>query len=218
MGDSSPKIALIDVRVGNLRSMRLGLERAGAAVLIATEPKHLEGADALMLPGVGAFAPAIANIHSQDLKSPILDWIAADKPFFGVCVGMQVLFEESSENGECEGLGIFRGAVRRLPKGVRIPEMGWNTLNVTPAVDDSPYKGAFEQNGYYYFAHSFAAKALTASNEYAYTNYGAEFTSVVGKGNLIGTQFHPEKSGPLGLNVLKSFVSFASEFSKGGTC
>ncbi len=207
MGDDSPVIAVVDYRMGNLRSLKTSLERAGASVRIVTGPEGLEGADGLVLPGVGAFGPAMANLTTQELLEPVLEWARADRPFLAVCVGMQLLFDESEEDGVHKGLGLVPGRVRRLPEGRKIPEMGWNTIELTPAAANSAYGTSLSDGGYYYFAHSLCAHAGDDSCVLATTTYGTEFTSVVGKVRMIGTQFHPEKSAKVGLKLIKRFVS-----------
>ncbi len=208
-----PLVAVLDYRMGNLRSMRTSLERAGADVRIATGPEALERADGLVLPGVGAFAPAMRNLAEQGLIEPVLEWARADRPFLAVCVGMQLLFDESEEREEGigttanpEGLGLIAGRVARLPEGATIPEMGWNTISRTGAAAESPYGDALTDGGYYYFAHSYCAHAADAGAVLATTEYGVEFASVVGKGRMIGTQFHPEKSAEVGARILARFV------------
>jgi glutamine amidotransferase len=206
-----PLVAVLDYRMGNLRSMRTSLERAGADVRIATGPEGLEGADGLVLPGVGAFAPAMRYLAEQGLTGPVLEWARADRPFLAVCVGMQLLFEESEERevgtaANPKGLGLIVGRVARLPEGATIPEMGWNTIRVAGAAASSPYADALADGGYYYFAHSYCAKAADAGAVLATTEYGIEFASVAGRGRMIATQFHPEKSAHVGARILGRFV------------
>jgi len=219
---SRPKVAVLDYRMGNLRSMRTSLERAGADVRIATGPEELEGIDGLVLPGVGAFAPAMRNLGEQGLVEPVLEWARADRPFLAVCVGMQLLFEESEErdgvdaDANPKGLGPVPGRVVRLPEGTTIPEMGWNTISKTDAAAGSPYGDALADGGYYYFAHSYCARAADEGAVLATTEYGVEFASVVGRGRMIATQFHPEKSAHVGAKVLDRFVELASQAGRGG--
>ncbi len=211
MGEGSPIIAVVDYRMGNLRSLKTSLERAGAGVRIVTGPEGLEGADGLVLPGVGAFGPAMANLTEQRLLDPVIAWARADRPFFAVCVGMQLLFDESGEDGRHRGTGLVPGRVSRLPEGRKIPEMGWNTIELTRASRDSAYGASFAEGGYYYFAHSFCAHAGDDGSVLATTTYGTEFASVVGKGRMIGTQFHPEKSAKVGFRLIKRFVGVCGE-------
>jgi glutamine amidotransferase len=201
-----PLIAVLDYRMGNLRSMKTSLERAGAEVRIATGPEGMEGVDGLVLPGVGAFAPAMRNLAEQGLDGPVLEWANADRPFLAVCVGMQLLLDESEEDGTHAGLGLVRGRVTRLPEGATIPEMGWNTIRRAAPAAHSPYGDALADGGYYYFAHSYCAHAADQGAVLATTEYGVEYASVVGRGRMIGTQFHPEKSADIGARILKRFV------------
>ncbi|MHC4502174.1 MAG: imidazole glycerol phosphate synthase subunit HisH [Planctomycetota bacterium] len=217
--DARPLVAVVDYRMGNLRSLATSLERAGAGVRIITGPEGLEGADGLLLPGVGAFGPAMANLAEQKLLDPVIAWARADLPFLAICVGMQLLFEESeeesrkesNEEGAHKGLGLVPGRVRRLPEGRKIPEMGWNTIELTRASRDSVYGASLADGGYYYFAHSYCVHAGDDSCVLATTIYGLEFASVVGRGRMLGTQFHPEKSAEAGLAILKRFVEVARE-------
>lgn len=200
-------VALIDCHMGNLHSLKTALQRAGAEVRIITGPEGITGADGLLLPGVGAFGTAMQNLESQKLTKAVLDWLASDKPLMAVCVGMQILFEESEELGLHKGLGVVKGAVRRLPSGMKVPEMGWNTISLRPAASGSPYGPALVDGGWYYFAHSYCAEAGDDAAVLAVTSYGVEYASVVGRGRMIGTQFHPEKSAEAGLRLLERFVA-----------
>jgi glutamine amidotransferase len=202
-------VAVVDYRMGNLRSLRTSLERAGAEARIVTGPEGLRDADALLLPGVGAFGPAMANLREQELLGPVREWAGADRPFLAVCVGMQLLFEESEEDGRHVGLGLIPGRVRRLPEGQKVPEMGWNTIEVAPAAASSVYGASLVDGGHYYYAHSYAAEAEDRDTVLATTTYGVTFASVVGRGRTLGTQFHPEKSAVAGLAVLERFVEVA---------
>jgi len=222
-GDTTrPLVAVLDYRMGNLRSMRTSLERAGAEVRIATGPEGLAGADGLVLPGVGAFAPAMRNLAEQGLVEPVIEWALAGRPFLAVCVGMQLLFDESEERegGKADanprGLGLVSGLVSRLPEGATIPEMGWNTIGLTAAATESPYGDSLADGGYYYFAHSYCAVEADEDAVLATTEYGVRFASIVGRGNMVGTQFHPEKSAEVGARVLKRFVGIASQAEGGG--
>jgi glutamine amidotransferase len=209
--DERPVVAVVDYRMGNLRSLKTSLERAGAGVRIITGPEGLEGADGLLLPGVGAFGPAMANLREQKLLGPVLEWARADRPFFAICVGMQLLFDESEEGGRHSGMGLVPGRVRRLPEGRKIPEMGWNTIELAPAASVSAYGRALTEGEHYYYAHSFCAHAGDDKCVLATTTYATEFASVVGKGRMIGTQFHPEKSAKVGFKLIKRFVSVCGE-------
>lgn len=201
-------IAVIDYGMGNLRSVVKGLEKVGVAATVTTSPADVLAADGVVLPGVGAFAMAMDHLQAAGLDAAVQQVIAADTPFLGICLGLQLLFDESEEFGPVRGLGILPGRVVRFfpdgaPAGVKIPHMGWNALELcapTPVLDGIP------AGEHVYFVHSFYVApddpALTAT----VTEFGGQrFTSSVARGNLFACQFHPEKSGALGLSMLKNF-------------
>jgi len=191
----------VNYGVGNLRSIKRGLEKAGADVEITHNPKKLRNSDAIVLPGVGAFAPAVKNM------SPITD-VANEamkdgKPIFGVCLGLQLLFTRSSEGGSTRGLDYISGDIVKLPETVKTPQMGWNTLNIVQA---HPLLEGIKDGSYVYFVHSYYPQPTESDVIVATTEYGVKFPSMVAKGNLFATQFHPEKSSKTGLTILKNFV------------
>ncbi|MCL7414556.1 MAG: imidazole glycerol phosphate synthase subunit HisH [ANME-2 cluster archaeon] len=196
-------IVIIDYGLGNLRSVTRGLEHAGADVTISSDPAAMHRADAVVLPGVGAFQDAMQNL--APLKSEVLEVAGTGKPMLGICLGMQMLLSRSEEGGLTDGLDLVPGKVVRFPAGVgKVPHMGWNSLNFRGAhrfFKDIP------QETYVYFVHSYYADCAP---EYvlASCEYGIDFSAaVVNKGgNVMGTQFHPEKSGDLGLKMLENFV------------
>ena len=187
--------------MGNLRSIRRGLEKSGAAVEITHSPPKLRSSDAIVLPGVGAFAPAVKNM------APIADVVAEaindGKPILGVCLGLQLLFTRSSEGGSIRGLDFISGEVVKLPETVKTPQMGWNTLNIERA---HPLLEGVKDGSYVYFVHSYYPQPTDPNVIVATTEYGVRFPSMVAKKNLFATQFHPEKSSKTGLNILKNFV------------
>jgi glutamine amidotransferase len=203
MGWMKPRIAIVDYGMGNLRSAYRGLEKGSAKPLITDSVEELEASDAIVLPGVGAFEDAMANLYP--LREVIVRE-AEKKPLLGICLGLQLLFT-SSEEGEGEGLNLIRGRVVRLPSGVKIPHMGWNSIQVKRA---SRLLDGIKSGDYFYFVHSYYAlpeeDVLVAT-----TSYGVELPAVVEKDNVFATQFHPEKSGKLGLKLLKNFVDIARE-------
>jgi glutamine amidotransferase len=193
-------IAVVDYGSGNLHSVSRAIERAGGRALVTRDQAEIRDADALVIPGVGHFGACVRAIRLHGVDRPIEDFRASGKPVFGVCVGMQVLFEGSEEDDE-PGLGILPGRVRRLAGEVKVPHMGWNTVTVTgahPYLDDLPADTRF------YFVHSFAPPADERS--VATTTYGGEWSAVVASDNVFATQFHPEKSGDAGLHVYERFV------------
>ena len=197
-------ISLVDFGAGNLHSVYKAFNFIGAKVNITRDPKAILKSDAVVFPGVGAFGSVMKAIRKYDLEEAIIKSANSEKPFLGICVGMQVLFEESEEDEEIKGLGIFKGLVTKFKIAKKIPHTGWNNVSYF-----SP-----ERNGYgfddevFYFVHSYYVAPKDDSIVYATTTYDGEiFTSVIKKENLIAVQFHPEKSGDAGLQFLESFVS-----------
>jgi glutamine amidotransferase len=194
-------VAVVNYGVGNLRSIRRGLEKSGAEVKITHSPTDLLSSDAIVLPGVGAFAPAVQNM------TPIADVVAEamknGKPILGVCLGLQLLFTRSSEGGSVKGLDFISGDIVKLPDAVKTPQMGWNTLNIEQS---HPMLDGVKDGSYVYFVHSYYPKPIDSDVVVATTEYGVRFASMVAKKNLLATQFHPEKSSKTGLMMLKNFV------------
>ena len=197
-----PKILLINYGVGNLRSGKKGLEKAGAKVEIIDSDKPLPEGDAIVLPGVGAFAEARKNIASQIDK--IKDESNSGKPIFGICLGLQLLFTKSYEGGEIEGLNLIPGEVVKISSNVKLPQIGWNTIDI---VKSSPLLDGVKSNSFMYFVHSYYANPYENDIVIAYTEYGDRFPSIIESQNIFATQFHPEKSGKSGLTILKNFVN-----------
>ena len=192
---------MVDYGVGNLRSVKRGLEKSGAKVIITHNPKDLSESDAIVLPGVGAFAAAVKNLAplSGVLKQSVED----GKPLFGICLGLQILFTRSSEGGSTDGLDLIRGNIVKLPSSVKIPQMGWNTVDV---VQSHRLLEGVRNPCYVYFVHTYVPHPSERKVIVATTEYGVRFPSVIAKQNLFATQFHPEKSGKAGLTILKNFV------------
>lgn len=198
-------ITIVDYGMGNLRSVQKGFERVGAEAAIATTPHELAAAERLVLPGVGAFRDAIGELRRQDLARPVLDHIASGKPFLGICLGLQLLFEESDEGGLYEGLGVLKGRVERFPDGagLKVPHMGWNRLDRT---GNCPVFSGIPDDAYFYFVHSYYVVPADESVVAARTNYIVPFVSAVARENVFAVQFHPEKSQRHGLALLKNFA------------
>jgi glutamine amidotransferase len=194
-------VAVVNYGVGNLRSIRRGLEKSGADVKITHSPKDLLNSDGIVLPGVGAFAPAVQNM------APIADVVSEamknGKLILGVCLGLQLLFTRSSEGGSVKGLDFISGDIVKLPDAVKTPQMGWNTLNIEQS---HPMLDGVKDGSYVYFVHSYYPKPIDSDVVVATTEYGVRFASMVAKKNLLATQFHPEKSSKTGLMMLKNFV------------
>ncbi len=199
-------IAIIDYDMGNLRSVQKALEKVGhAEAVITSDPNDIDRADKLILPGVGAFSDAMKGLASRELIGPIKEGIAAGKPTLGICLGMQLFFDVSHEDGEHEGLGLVAGSVERfdLPRSFKVPHMGWNSLDYhTP----SPLFAGVPEGEFFYFVHGFYCRPNNESIVAATTDYGGPICASIVKDNLFATQFHPEKSQWVGLAVLKNFA------------
>jgi len=196
-------IAVIDFGAGNLRSIQRALEKHGTEVVITDDPSMVVKADRAVLPGDGHAKSAMKYLQDKGLADAIGEVVAAGKPFLGVCLGMQLLFDEQEE-GSTRGLGLLEGAVRLIPSGVKVPQMGWNIVDFRP---NTPL--AHLERSHYYFVHSYAPEAANDSDIAGETDYGIRFPSVVIRDNIWGTQFHPEKSGEDGLSLLRTWVDWA---------
>jgi glutamine amidotransferase len=204
-------IAVIDTGICNLRSVTKALEAVGALPTVVRSPSEIPagGTDGLVLPGVGALRDCVQSLRKSGLDSVVADWIAADRPFLGVCLGMQALFE-SSEEGNVEGLGILKGRVIRfrLEQPLKVPHMGWNT--VTFRQEQSPLREGLAQSGEsFYFVHSFHCVPEDPRVILATCDYGSTFVAAVGRGRVFATQFHPEKSQEKGLRIYRNFAASA---------
>jgi imidazole glycerol-phosphate synthase subunit HisH len=198
-------IAIIDYGAGNLRSVQRALERAGADVIITGDPMVIKSADGAVLPGVGAFGEGMAQLELRGLVLPIDQFIAAGKPFLGICLGMQLLFTTSEEMGHYDGLGVFKGTVRRFADapGRKVPHVGWNQLHIR---QPNPLLDGVAGDSFAYFVHSYYVDPVRPELVVATTDYGLDFASVVARGNVFGVQFHPEKSQGVGAAILNNFV------------
>ena len=197
------KIAIIDYGMGNLHSAAKALEKVGAQVAVTRDPELVRQADKVVLPGVGAFGDCMKNLNERGLAPVIHEVIAAGKPFLGICVGLQMLFEGSEEDPGVAGLGIFKGLVRKIiAPGLKVPHMGWNSLAFQAT---SPLFQGLPPAAYVYFVHSFHAVPTDESCITAVTNYGGQVTAAVGRGLVQAVQFHPEKSSAVGLKILANF-------------
>jgi glutamine amidotransferase len=195
-------IALIDYGMGNLGSVDKALRRVGCEVEITSDPADLERADGLVLPGVGAFDDCVEGLRRQGLEDPIKQQVAAGKPFLGICLGLQMLFERSEEGGKHPGLGLLPGHVERFKHDLKIPQIGWNQIDIkSPA----PHLEGLGDGAYVYFVHSFYCVPEDESLIATTTDYGYDFCSSVWRDNIFATQFHPEKSQAIGLQILTNF-------------
>jgi glutamine amidotransferase len=203
-------IALIDYDSGNLRSAQRALLKVGADARVARRPEELKEAAGVVLPGVGAFDDCVNALQKQELLEAIRDYVRSGRPFLGICVGYQALFERSEEFNSCAaGLGLFKGKVARFPDapGLKIPQIGWNQLNIVRP--DCPLYKGIPSGSYVYFVHSYFPQPADASIVATETTYGAPFASSIWRENVFATQFHPEKSQDTGLRLLKNFVELA---------
>ena len=204
-------IALLDYGSGNLRSVHKSLLKVGAQVRVAQTPREIGDASAMVLPGVGAFDDCINALRKQELLEAARDFIQTGKPFLGICVGYQALFERSEEFNSCAaGLGIFQGSVVKFSKqnGLKIPQIGWNQIEITKP--DCPLFRRIESGSYVYFVHSYFPQPVDTAIIATETTYGAPFASSVWHENVYATQFHPEKSQETGLRLLKNFVALTT--------
>lgn len=203
-------IAIIDYGMGNLRSVQKGFERVGCQALVTSDPQRILEADHVVLPGVGAFRDCIRNLEQGGFVEPILKVIADGRPFLGICLGLQLLFSESEEFGLHKGLGVIPGRVVRFPEGMAeagqklpVPHMGWNQISFQKP---SPLFAGVADNSNVYFVHSYFVKPDDPSVVAATSSYGLEFCAAIQRDNLVATQFHPEKSQAIGLQMLKNFA------------
>jgi imidazole glycerol-phosphate synthase subunit HisH len=203
---AAPRIAVLDYGIGNLRSAEKALQHVGAAARLVDDPKEVAAADAVVLPGVGAFGACARALHESGLEDAARLAIDSGAPFFGVCIGFQLLYEDSVESPGATGLGIFPGTVASLPAGVKHPQMQWNTLAACGADEPEPLRGLGPQP-WVYFVHSFAPPV--GPETAAVCDYGGEVAALATRGALWGAQFHPEKSGATGLALLGNFVRTA---------
>ena len=198
-------VTIVDYGSGNLRSVQKAFEHLGAAATITDDPEVVAAAERLVLPGVGAFGDAMRELRRRDLVAPIVAHVQADKPFFGICMGLQLLFETGWEGGRHEGLGLLAGDVMRfdLPAGYKVPHMGWNTV----AWRDGGRTVGCGDGEHFYFVHSYHARPADETIVAAVTDYGGPFCAAVARGRLFATQFHPEKSQAAGLRLLQAFLA-----------
>jgi glutamine amidotransferase len=198
------RVIIVDYGAGNLRSVARAVAHAGFEPTVTSGVEDVLAADALIVPGVGAAADTMLNLRSHGLVEPIREFIDSGRPFFGVCMGQQALLSVSEEGGEHECLGVIPGRVLRLPPGQKVPHMGWNTVR-----QRSPHRifDGIPDDSYFYFVHSYAPAPEDEAVVIGETEYGTVFPSVLATGNVVATQFHPEKSGELGLRMYANFLS-----------
>jgi len=201
------KLVIVDYGAGNLRSVARAVAHAGGQPLITSNPRDVAAAGALIVPGVGAAADTMRNLRRHRLVAPIVAYIASGRPFLGVCMGQQALFDLSEEGGEHPCLGILPGRVVRLPAGIKVPHMGWNQVRIVRP--HAIFQGIAD-GSYFYFVHSYYPQPEDRSVVIGETDYGVTFPSVVARDNIVATQFHPEKSGVTGLRMYENFLAIAA--------
>ena len=203
-------IAIIDYGAGNLQSVKKAFDFIGAESVITNDPEVILSADKILLPGVGSFGDAMDSMEKNGLVETVKECALSGKPFLGICLGLQLLFEESEESPGVKGLGIFKGKIKKFSSdmGLKIPHIGWNSLEIKQ--NDTLFKD-IPENAYVYFVHSYYLHAEDENDIATVTNYGIDVHSAVGKNNIFATQFHPEKSGDVGLQILRNFASMGVE-------
>jgi glutamine amidotransferase len=204
------RVALVDYGAGNLRSVAKALERSALAVEVTADAAAVRRADAVVLPGVGAFAAAVANLRDKGLDEAVCAGLDAGRPYLGLCLGLQLLFEDSDEHGATRGLGRFRGSVRRFParsggKPLRVPHIGWNEVRWQ---GEHPMLSGLPERDIYYFVHAYRALPSDPSVVVGSCDYGGDFAAAVARGNLFAVQFHPEKSQTAGGRLLDAFAAW----------
>ena len=208
-GNSKPVIAIIDYGMGNLRSVQKGFEKVGYSAMVTSDPAQVQAADKVVLPGVGAFEDAMIELQRRQLIEPVLKAIDSGKPFLGICLGLQLLFDVSYENGRHQGLGVLSGEVVRfqVPDGYCVPHMGWNQLAMRR---QAPILKGIAAGTHVYFVHSYFVVPRDPAVIATETDYPTPFCSMIWRDNLYATQFHPEKSQAEGLKILKNFAELPS--------
>jgi glutamine amidotransferase len=204
-----PEIVVVDYDAGNLRSVQRALEHVGLSPLVTSDPREVERAAALVLPGVGSAQDCMRKLAARQLIEPLQAYAASGRPFLGVCVGLQLLFEASEEGGGVECLGILPGTVKRFPAqpGLKIPQIGWNSVTLK---FDHPLLSGIPGGTYFYFVHSYYADPREAGLTLAEAEYGVDFAAIVASENVVATQFHPEKSADMGLRIYANFGRIAA--------
>ena len=205
---SRPRIAVVDYGIGNLRSAEKALQHVDADAALTSDVREIERADAVVLPGVGAFGACMQALRGAGLEAATKSAATDGRPFLGICIGMQMLFDGSDETPDVRGLGVVPGRVTRLPKTVRLPQMGWNTLEVTAG---SRLAAHLPDPAWLYFVHSYAPEPEVDAVVAAWCDYGRRFAAALEDGPLWATQFHPEKSGDVGMRMLRNFVEAVGE-------
>jgi len=201
------KVVVVDYGAGNLHSVSRAVVNAGTRPLVTSNPSYLDDAEAVIVPGVGAAADTMSNLRRTGFVEPIRDYISSGRPFLGVCMGQQALFDVSEEGGEHECLGILQGRVVRFSNGLKVPHMGWNQVRI---LKQHPIFDGVDDGSYFYFVHSYYPQPADPGVVIGETEYGVNFASVIARDNIVATQFHPEKSGEAGLRMYSNFLKIAA--------
>lgn len=196
-------IAIVDYGMGNIMSVQKALQKLGAETILTNNTETISKSNKLILPGVGAFGDAIKGLKAYNLENVIRNFIKSNKPFLGICLGLQILFEKSEESPDILGLGIFKGAVVKFKTKLKVPLMGWNSIKI---LKSSPILKGIKNNSYVYFVHSYYVKPKDKNIILTLTNYDKDFVSMIWKDNIYACQFHPEKSQKVGLKILENFL------------
>jgi len=199
-------IAIVDYGIGNLASVRKAFAKVGAEAKVTSSPDEIAGAEKVVLPGVGAFGKAVEHLAEHGLVEPVSKAIADGKPFLGICLGMQLLFEASEEAPGVKGLGLLKGNVKRFEGVPKVPQIGWNEVRQAKS---SPLFASIPESAYFYFVHSYYVVPRDSATVLAFADYGGEYAAAVGKDNVCGVQFHPEKSQAWGLALLNNFAKLS---------
>ncbi|MBQ1441302.1 MAG: imidazole glycerol phosphate synthase subunit HisH [Clostridia bacterium] len=198
-------VAIIDYGAGNILSVQKALDHIGCENVVTSDREVIMSADGAVLPGVGSFGDAMDNLHKNGLTQAVKNFMSSGRPFLGICLGLQVLFDSSEESPDAAGLSVFSGKVRRFPAGIglKIPQIGWNSIDYDRGC---PIFKGLPENPYVYFVHSYYLEASDESVVSAVAEYGVRYHAAVARGNVFATQFHPEKSGEVGLQILRNFA------------
>lgn len=211
MPPKQPEIIVVDYDAGNLRSVQRALEAVGQRPIVTSDPRAVYEAEALVLPGVGSAQDCMRKLAVRDLVAPLKDYAASGRPFLGVCVGLQLLYDGSEEGGGVECLGILPGMVRRFPTeaGLKVPQIGWNNVSIRR---EHPLLDGVSEGTYFYFVHSYYADPAKPETVLATADYGLDFAAIVAHDNVVATQFHPEKSADFGLRLYANFAEIALRY------
>ena len=204
-------IGIVDYGMGNLKSVERAFLHEGCEVCVTNDRKQLEKADGIVFPGQGAFTDAVKNVDRYGLRDFLREWVASNRPFLGICMGLQLLFTLSEEGGDSPGLDIVEGNVRRFPLGDKVPQMGWNSVRITENGKDCPLLDGIKDGEYFYFVHSYYVDPVEKDVVALETDYNVTYASMVWKDNLFAVQFHPEKSQDAGLKMVSNFKKIVEQ-------